>query len=102
MRKCSGVAVSTVWDQNAKRLEHLLADRALFGLNDAERDELQQLLSIMPGSDDNSLDLAAADVLLACGGLRIEPMPASLCSSVRERAMQYCSRGGADSGDHEI
>ena len=100
-RKCSVVTVSTIWQQNEQRLEELLADRALFGLNEVERKELQELLSLVPGFDTDSMDLTAASVQLACGGLDFHPMPDGLQSSIREHAGQYCARGAAGSGgDH--
>lgn len=58
------------------RVHDLLADRALFGLDDAEARELREL----GGEADESYDLAAAAVELAT--LPIEPMPAEVAERV--------------------
>jgi anti-sigma-K factor RskA len=63
-------------DPRAQRTHDLLADRALFGLDDAEARELREL-----GADaDDSYDLAAAAVDLAT--LPIEPMPAAVAERI--------------------
>ncbi|HMG52780.1 MAG TPA: hypothetical protein VK601_04855, partial [Kofleriaceae bacterium] len=54
----------------------LLADRALFGLDDAEARELESL----GADDDDGYDLAAAAVELAT--LAIEPMPAAVAERI--------------------
>jgi hypothetical protein len=55
----------------------------------------------MPGFDTDSVDLTAASVQLACGGLDFRPMPDVLRSSIREHARKYCVLGAAESdGDH--
>ena len=93
--------MSTVWHQNEQRVEQLLADRALFGLDELEQRELKELLSRMPGFDADSMDLTAASVQLACGGLDFRPMPEGLQTLIREWAKQYCARSAARSaGDH--
>ena len=86
----------TAWHQNEERLLDLLVDRALFGLDDIERNELQELLFLMPGFDADSIDLAAAAVQLSCGRLDFEPMPAGLHSSIRESATQHCGHVARD------
>lgn len=50
---------------DSRRLEDLLADRALFGLDNAETKELDRLLALAGRADDEALDLAAAAAAVA-------------------------------------
>ena len=81
--------MNTAWHKNEERLLELLADRALFGLDDAERNELQELLSLMPEFDAESMDQTTAAVQLAYGEIDPEPLPAWLRSSVKEKAVRH-------------
>ncbi|MEM9351778.1 MAG: anti-sigma factor [Planctomycetota bacterium] len=64
------------------RLAELLADRALFGLDDAEDRELEGLAQLMSDAERESFDRAAASGQLAAIGV-IEPMPAAVAEQVR-------------------
>ena len=81
--------MSIVWQENEERLLELLADRALFGLDDAERNELQELLSLVPEFDEDSMDLTAAAVQLAYGEIDPEPLPPRLHSSIKDNALRH-------------
>jgi hypothetical protein len=61
-----------------ERLLELLADRAVFGLEDAEEAELAGLLRDHPGTDVESLDRLAATVAVAAGRTVDEAVPAGL------------------------
>jgi anti-sigma-K factor RskA len=64
------------------RLEELLADRALVGLERHESDELGALLADARLDDPTAHELVAAAVDLALGPVRFEPLPAALRSRV--------------------
>lgn len=65
-----------------KRLAALLADRAVFGLDDARQRELDRLAAASPGADLECFDRVAAAVALLGVSGRLEPMPASLRRAV--------------------
>ena len=62
------------------RAEELLADRALYGLDTAEAEELRAL----GAEDDTSFDEAAAAIDLAT--LKVEPMPERLVKTIAANA----------------
>lgn len=66
------------------RARDLLADRALQGLGSDEQHELDALLRRHPELDDDSFELAAAAIDLACTDVT-EPLPPSLRSRILER-----------------
>lgn len=70
---------------DADRLDDLLADRALFGLDTAEAAELDRLLASSDGEDDG-YDLAAATAAVAL--VEDEPLPAPLRARVLEAAAE--------------
>ena len=72
-----------------ERLDHLLADRALFGLSRQEQTELDSLVAHFPDTDTDCFDRIAACVDLALGPGRFEPMPAPLQGIIREQAADY-------------
>jgi hypothetical protein len=74
-----------------ERLEHLLADRALFGLSDEEREELRSLEGYFPDMDTDCFDRIVVSVDLALGSGRFEPMPNSLRTAIRKQAVGHSS-----------
>lgn len=64
------------------RIEELLADEAVFGLDQAERKELDQLLIETPNAKTIEFEQAAAAYYMAAAPLEIESMPESLRSKV--------------------
>lgn len=83
------------------RLDELLADRAVQGLDDGEEIELRRLLTAAGKAEDKSLDLAAA----ACDGAlypteqHIE-MPASLLAALDREGEAWCN--GVSSGEARV
>jgi hypothetical protein len=71
-----------------ERLDELLLDRAVEGIDPAETAELETLLARMGHDDPEGYDLAAASVWVAAGAPE-EPMPAD----VAERARRTLERG---------
>ena len=69
---------------NMSRLEKLLADRAIFGLDTAEAEELARLLESSPGAADE-YDLLAANVWLAQSRFQEAP-PIALCERLVDSA----------------
>lgn len=77
------------------RLWDLLADRAIAGLNDGERQELEQLLAEFPEVDADALDRTAAEVDLALSPTATEPLPAALAAKIAQaRAGELVSQQG--------
>ena len=74
---------------NRERLDHLLADRALFGLSDRDNLELESLVADLPETDTDCFDLIAACVDLGLGPGRFEPMSDSLQAVIRKQAADY-------------
>lgn len=75
--------------RNEDRLNDLLADRAVFGLDADEAEELSKLISLTDKGDDDSFEIAAAAVDLSMN--KAEPMPADLSKKLSElghRAME--------------
>ncbi len=66
----------------------LLIDRATEGLGPDQESRLSSLLERFPELDDDSIDLAAAAVDLACT-VPTEPMPAALRERVAAQATEY-------------
>ena len=58
------------WQATERRLLELLADRAAFGLDRGEVEELRQLLQTMPDFDTECMERAAATVQLAQASIR--------------------------------
>lgn len=69
-------------------LQELLADRALFGLESAQEQELADLLRAAGREDDDSFDLAAAAAMLAAVG-PIEQAPASVYTRAGQAAEAF-------------
>ena len=74
---------------NRERLDHLLADRALFGLSRRENSELESLVADFPETDTDCFDRIAACVDLALGPGRFEPMSDPLQAVIRKQAADY-------------
>lgn len=66
------------------RLNELLADRALFGLSDEERAELDSLLQNRPGFDAEIFDRLAANLAIAGLPPGSEPLPPHLAYRIAE------------------
>lgn len=79
--------MSDQWQIAERRLLELLADRAAFGLEWAEEQELRQLLQTMPDFDNECMERAAATVQLALAS--VEPMPASVHERIRASAVRH-------------
>lgn len=85
-----------------ERVLELLAGRAVDGLDEAERAELERLLAEHPGADDGSMDRAAAAAMVAMVGVG-EPLPGALrgrlVATLREEAASDSRRiGGGGRG----
>ena len=63
---------------NEDRLLDLLADRAVFGLDDDDQTELDRLSSLLPEVDTQCMERAAAAVCLAGVDRLGDPLPASV------------------------
>jgi hypothetical protein len=76
-------------EENKEKMLNLLADRALFGLSDAELSELEQLTREFPEfKDDHSFELAAAALNLT--NLETdEPLPAHLQAKILDNAEEF-------------
>lgn len=84
---------------DADRLEQLLADRAVFGLDRTEEAELETLLAahgLDASADAAGYDRTAAAVFLAEASVEAEAMPASLRNRVLSEATAF--EFGADNG----
>jgi hypothetical protein len=73
-------------DPPLKRLDELLADRALFGTSAEEDAELEQLLASTPNSEQEVLDRIAANLALTSIPTSPGPMPADLQERIRATA----------------
>lgn len=74
-------------DSSLKRLEELLIQRNLEGIDDGEARELESLLKAFPGVDAEAFDRTVAAVSLA--HLQVaEEMPAELYSSIQARGVE--------------
>ncbi|MCL4194418.1 MAG: hypothetical protein KJZ87_21970 [Thermoguttaceae bacterium] len=71
--------------QRLERLFMLLADRAVFGLDREEEQDLAELAADFPCIDTDCLDWLAAALALANLESRLEPLPAHLRHLVRHR-----------------
>ena len=74
---------------NRERLDHLLADRALFGLSQRENLEFELLVAEFPETDTDCFDRIAAGIDLALGPGRFEPISDSLQAVIRKQAANY-------------
>jgi hypothetical protein len=74
---------------NRERLDHLLADRALFGLSQPQNRELDSLVAEFPETDTDCFDRIAACVDLSLGPERFEPISDSLQAVIRKQAADY-------------
>jgi hypothetical protein len=72
-----------------ERLDHLLADRALFGLSQRDNFELESLVADFPETDTDCFDRIAACVDLALGPGRFEPLSDSLQAVIRTQAADH-------------
>lgn len=71
-------------EEQLSRIDELLADRAVFGLDTDEEAELQDLLDRQPEQSTEAFDLAAAALWLAQGSAS-EPMPEGLRDMVADQ-----------------
>lgn len=67
-----------------RRLRVLLAQRAVFGLDDSEQRELSSLLKRHPQEDAEAFERVAADFYLAAQSGPYEPLPAHVAQRIRE------------------
>jgi hypothetical protein len=74
-----------------QRLLELLADRAVFGLEPAEEQELAALLAAHPNRDPDALDRLAAAVAINAATAAPSP-PHSLKTQLREDAVRFAQR----------
>jgi hypothetical protein len=79
--------MSQPWKATEQRLLELLADRALFGLEPREAQELRQLLQKVPDFDTECMERVAATVQLACAP--IEPMPAAVRDRIHASGLRH-------------
>ena len=70
-----------------RRLMALLADRAVFGLEPEEEEEICQLLEKIPDFDTECMERAAATVQLARA--QVEPMPAAVRDRIRASGVRH-------------
>ena len=77
-----------LWRRCERRLHELMADRALFGLETEEAEELEQLLQSHPGDARDSMDSVAARCELALGVDVQTPLPAGLEDRIRTAGMR--------------
>jgi hypothetical protein len=78
--------MTTPWEQSQQRLQHLLSDRAIFGLDVEEGAELQELLSDGWSDDVDAMDQTAATCCLGLGIDVTDPLPFSLQDRIRADA----------------
>jgi hypothetical protein len=78
--------------QLPERLLELLADRAVFGLDDAERRELEGLLRDHPAAEGAGLELIAAAVAVATAPGAAGDPPPGLEARLRDDARRFRSR----------
>lgn len=71
----------------AERIDDLLADRALFGLDEAESAELERLLAASGRADDAGYDLLAASTAIA--SVQAEPLPDTLRDALLDDAKDF-------------
>jgi hypothetical protein len=71
-----------------RRLMQLLADRAVFGLEEKQEEELNDRLMAMSEFDVDAMDLAAAMVPLAFLPRDLVPLPPALYAKIRGQALQ--------------
>jgi hypothetical protein len=79
--------MSQPWKATEQRLLELLADRALFGLEPREAQELRQLLQKDPDFDTECMERVASTVQLACAP--IEPMPAAVRDRIHAFGLRH-------------
>ena len=79
--------MSNPWKTTEQRLLELLADRAVFGLEPKETQELRQLLQRVPDFDTECMERVAAAVQLACAP--VEPMPAAVRDRIRASGLRH-------------
>jgi hypothetical protein len=78
-----------------ERMLELLADRAIFGLEGSEQEELARLEREFPElASDQSFEVAAAAFSLSA--LEVEPMPSNLRSKLENEAGKLCSAAEED------
>ena len=79
--------MSNPWKTTEQRLLELLADRAVFGLELEEEQELRQLLQKIPDVDTECMQRAAATVQLTLAP--VDPMPAAVRESIRDLGVRH-------------
>lgn len=82
--------------QKDSHLADLLADRALFGLGEAESAELEALLRDHPDVDAWALDRAATALFAGLQGFAAEEPPASVRASLQRTAANWSTGGGTE------
>jgi hypothetical protein len=80
------------WDYQRKCLLRLLAERAVFGLDDNKQREFANLMAAFPDVDTESMDRAAAAVVLAGAAAGLEPLPPRVRSAIRRTASDYLNK----------
>jgi hypothetical protein len=75
------------WQSTERRILELLADRAVFGLEPKDEQELRQLLEKNPDFDTECMERAAATVQLALAP--VEPMPAAVRERIRAFGVRH-------------
>jgi hypothetical protein len=84
--------MSRSWDYQRKRLLSLLAERAVFGLEDSKQRELTNLMAALPDFDAECMDRAAAAVVLAGSAADLEPLPTRVRLAIRRTASDYLNK----------
>lgn len=92
MNDASGNHASSSAEQ---RLENLLADRAVFGLDPAETQDLEGLLASHPPRDPDAFDRLAAAVAVAATSAASSRLPQSLQARLEDEARRF-ARGRSD------
>ena len=80
------------WEYQRKCLLRLLAERAVFGLDDTKQREFANLMAAFPDVDAECMDRAAAAVALAGSAAGLEPLPPRVRSAIRRTASDYLNK----------
>ena len=78
--------MTTPWEESRRRLLHLLADRAVFGLGVEETAELRELLPDSWNVDFDVMDQTAATCCLGLGIDVTDPLPFALRERIKADA----------------
>ncbi len=87
-------------DPDRQRLDELLAQRAVGGLDAEERRELASLREICPDTDEDAFERVAADLDLALGAHSSTPLPPALDARVARDAAEFFA--GADGSTRSL